>query len=197
MIAYLHGTVEERLEGSVVLDVNGVGYQVFVSTRTLAELPLRSEPIRLFTHELLREDEHALYGFLRREERDAFALILSVNGVGPRTALNVLSSMSAEEMIAAIREGNASAFARVPGIGKKMAQRILLELQSKVGAISTFLVPAAVPATGAIAEAIEALRALGASHEQAQRAVIESRRELGESATTQDLIRAALLRVNA
>ena len=197
MIAYLRGTVEERNDGSLVLDVNGVGYQVFVSTRTLAELPVRAEPVRLFTYEHVREAEHALYGFGTRDDRDAFELILSVAGIGPRTALNVFSVMSASETIAAIREGNASAFARVPGIGKKTAQRILLELQSKVGAIQTFIVQSAVPATGAVGEAIQALVELGASEERAQRAVVESKVELGEAASVQDLIRAALRRVNA
>lgn len=197
MIAYLRGTVEERSDDSVTLDVNGVGYAVFVSTRTLAALPVRSEPIRLFIREVIREDEHTLYGFASRDDREAFELVLSVNGIGPRTAMNVFDVMTAVETIAAIREGNAAAFARVPGIGRKTAQRILLELQSKVGAVQTFVVQSAIPREGAVGEAIQALIELGASEERAQRAVVESKIELGDSASVADLIRAALRRVNA
>lgn len=195
MIAYLRGTVEERSDGSVVLDVQGVGYRVFVPTRTLAELPLSSEPVRLFIHELFREEEHTLYGFRTREERDLFGLILSVNGVGPRTALSILSVMSAEEICGAIQGGNAAAFGRVPGVGKKTAQRILLELQGKVGAVTKFVSPAA--ASGPLAEAIQALVELGASEEQAYRAVTESQRVLEADASLEELVRTALRHVHA
>lgn len=195
MIAYLRGTVEERSDGSVVLDVYGVGYRVFVSARTLAELPPPPEPVQLFTYELLREEGHVLYGFRAREERDVFALVLSVNGVGPRTALNILSAMNAEEILGAIRGGNVEAFARVSGVGKKIAQRILLELQGKVGAVERFVLSSA--ASGPVAEAIQALVALGASEEQAGRAVAESQRVFGKDASVEDLVRAALRRIHA
>ncbi|MBM3215838.1 Holliday junction branch migration protein RuvA [Candidatus Poribacteria bacterium] len=194
MIAYLNGIVEEWGEDSVILDVGGVGYEVHMPTRTISVLARDRAALRVYTHEHLREDEHALYGFASRHDRDAFRMVLAVNGVGPRTALNVLSTMSSEQFAQAVQEGDVSALARVPGIGRKTAQKILLELQSRLGAIRAFVIGRA-PSTDAAREAVDALVSLDAHEDAAHEAVGAALKELGPAASVQDLIRNALRRV--
>lgn len=191
MIAYLRGNLEEWRDDAVVLDVNGVGYEVLVPKGVLAALPPTGNPLCLYTHEYLRENEHSLFGFKTREERRVFELVLGVNGVGPRTALNLLSAMSPDDFLLAVQEGNTATLATVSGIGKKTAQRIILELQNRVGALQPFLFGASAQ-RGVTGEAIRALISLGASELNAEAAVMEAKRTLGDDATLETLITTAL-----
>ncbi|MFH0846748.1 MAG: Holliday junction branch migration protein RuvA, partial [Chloroflexota bacterium] len=133
MIASLQGKLEAIYTGFVVINVNGIGYQVFVPVRTLAELGGAGSEVKLYTHLHVREDNLSLYGFATPEELRLFETLLTVSGIGPKLGLALLSTMSAEQTIMAIASGDADLLRGVPGIGKKTAERIVLELKDKIG----------------------------------------------------------------
>ncbi|MDA1192339.1 MAG: Holliday junction branch migration protein RuvA [Candidatus Poribacteria bacterium] len=191
MIAFVRGTLEEIGEDGVVLDVNGVGYEVFISKRTLGELTHLGGEMRLFTHDVIRENEHALFGFGTREERELFQVLIEISGVGPRTALNVMSIMSPKEFLVAVQEGNVISIARAQGIGKKTAQRIIVDLQNKVGALQPLALGTGTT-TGVRGEATQALIALGASDMVADQAVRAAMESLPDDAAVEQIVAAAL-----
>ncbi len=191
MIAHLRGQVEELSEDAVVVDVDGVGYEVFVPERLLARMPLPGQSVRLFTHDHLRDTDHHLYGFLTREDRDLFRLLIDVNGVGPRSALSLLSMMEPRELVEAVQEANVTSVARAQGVGRKTAQRVILELQNKIGALEP-LALGTPPRSGPTGEAIEALLALGASEAQAEQAVRRAQQSLDPGVATEDIVKVAL-----
>ncbi len=133
MISSLHGKVESLGSDWAVVNVNGVGFQVFMPTSTLSAVGAVGKEVQLFTHLHLREDNVALYGFASAEELALFQLLISVNGLGPRLALAMLSGMSAEQLVTAIATGSVDLLTVIPGIGKKVATRIVLELKEKIG----------------------------------------------------------------
>ena len=132
MIGFLHGKLQARTDDSIILNVGGVGYRVRVSVSTAAELGAVGSEVQVFTHLRVREDELSLYGFATEEELRLFETLMTVSGVGPKVALNVLSSAAANMVTMAIAQGNVDALTAVPGIGKKTAQRIVLELKGKI-----------------------------------------------------------------
>jgi len=134
MIGRLTGTLLEKQPPTLCLDVQGVGYEIDVPMSTLYDLPDVGGRVALYTHLAVREDAHVLYGFLRSEERTAFRALIKVSGVGARTALAVLSGMSVQELSSAVTRQETARLTRVPGIGKKTAERLLLELRGKLGA---------------------------------------------------------------
>ncbi|MDD5127853.1 MAG: Holliday junction branch migration protein RuvA [Dehalococcoidales bacterium] len=168
MIASLTGKVESTGDNHVIINVNGVGFQVFVPTSVLSDLAGASE-VKLFTYLQVREDSLSLYGFLSPEEHWLFETMLGVTGIGPKLALAMLSAMSAEQLATTIATGNADLLTAVPGIGKKTAGRIILELKDKVGAGWT-ITPTTSPAPET-AEVLAALVGLGYSAAEATRAV--------------------------
>ena len=169
MISSLHGKVESLGSDWAVVNVNGVGFQVFMPTSTLSAVGAVGKEVHLFTHLHLREDNVALYGFASAEELALFQLLISVNGLGPRLALTMLSGMSAEQLVTAIATGSVDLLTVIPGIGKKVATRIVLELKEKIGAgwISTPVTLLAQENTDVLA----ALTSLGYSAPEAARAV--------------------------
>lgn len=133
MIALIEGTVAEKSEGEViVMTAGGVGYRLMCSMNTLSALPAAGEKCRLYTHLNVREDAMELYGFLQAEERDMFRRLISISGIGARSALMILGSMPLSNLRLAILTGDVAALSRAPGIGKKTAQRISLELKDKL-----------------------------------------------------------------
>ena len=134
MIGKLSGTLIEKNPPQVMVDCHGVGYQVDVPMSTFYNLPALGAPVSLLTHFVVREDAQLLYGFGTATERDTFRQLIKISGVGPRTALGVLSGMSVEELSRAVTEQSAGRLVKVPGIGKKTAERLLLELKGKLGA---------------------------------------------------------------
>ncbi len=169
MIAYLQGRVITSAEQRVVVDVGGVGLEVWTPASLAAEATPGAE-MRLFTHLHVRESEWTLYGFATEEERDLFRLLLNVSGVGPRVALTLLSAMSVSAIQRAIVEEEPALLSRVPGIGRKTAEKIVLELKDKVSAV--LVTPEGiVDVHTADADVIDALVALGYSVVEAQRAV--------------------------
>lgn len=188
MFAYISGKVAFTAVNYVAVDVHGVGYQVFVPLRILNTLE-KGSPVMFYIHTNVREDAFELFGFLSQEELHIFRSLLSVSGVGPKSALAVLDVLSCEELALAVVTGDDKAIAKAPGIGKKSAQRIILELKDKISNEQLVSMPTAAPAKGgAFDEAQEALLALGFSPQEAQAAL----RNVTEAMSVEDMIKAAL-----
>ena len=169
MIGKLSGTLGDKNPPQVLVDCNGVGYQVDVPMSTFYNLPAVGEKVSLLTHFVVREDAQILYGFGSASEREAFRLLIKISGVGPRTALSVLSGMSVNDIALAVTAQESGRLMKVPGIGKKTAERLLLELKGKFGAD---LGQAALGATsGNQADILQALIALGYSDREAAAAL--------------------------
>ncbi|MCR4989828.1 MAG: Holliday junction branch migration protein RuvA [Lachnospiraceae bacterium] len=184
MIAHVNGILDDIYEDRVVVDVNGLGINVFVSTRTLSELPGTGSEIKLYTYTAVREDAFNLYGFTSKEDLFIFKKLITVNGVGPKGAMGVLSVLGAEELKYAILSGDPKIISSAPGIGKKTAERIILDLKDKLdwdsGMINKEIgVQMNKGAVGAVddpikADAIKALMALGYNSKEASSAVIKT-----------------------
>ncbi|MDI3384141.1 Holliday junction branch migration protein RuvA [Xenophilus aerolatus] len=167
MIGKLTGTLSERNPPQVVIDCHGVGYEVDVPMSTFYNLPQVGEKVSLLTHFVVREDAQILYGFGSTDERAAFRQLIKIAGVGPRTALGVLSGMSVNELAQAVSLQEAGRLVKIPGIGKKTAERLLLELKGKLGDALGASAGAAQPASDAQADILQALVALGYSDKEA------------------------------
>ena len=206
MIASLRGTLLERLDGACVVEAGGVGYLVQVSSHTLAELPELGGEVKLRTRHIVREDAQLLFGFVRAEELRLFDLLIAVSGVGPKIALAALSGMRPEALARAIREEQIAAIVAVPGIGKKTAERIVVELRDKLDhiglppagaaapAATDKKAPGVLPRSERFDDAVAALVTLGYPAGQAQEAV---RKAGGESTdlTLEDIVKRALGRL--
>ncbi len=188
MIGRLTGTLLEKHPPQVLVDVQGVGYEVDVPMSTFYNLPATGQPVTLLTHFSVREDAQQLFGFLTTKEREAFRLLIRITGVGPKLALAVLSGLSVDELAQAVTLQEAGRLTRIPGIGKKTAERLLLELKGKLAdALPTGT--GALPATtGVQADALNALIALGYSDKEALPVV----KELPEGLALEEAIRQAL-----
>ncbi len=191
MIAYLKGTIFSKQQGSVILDVGGVGYLVRISNHTLERIPAAGAACTLHIHHHISDSDQQLFGFAATEERNLFEMLITVKGIGPRLALALLSSMPPRQIVSAIVNHDAALIARSPGIGKKSAERIVLELRDKLGDIVT---PGeAATATGTIQnETISALEALGYHRAQAQKAVQTVLGSDGEAGNVSELLKRAL-----
>ncbi len=169
MIGKLTGTLAEKSPPQVLIDVQGVGYEVDVPMSTFCSLPHLGEKVSLLTHFVVREDAQLLYGFLTAAERNTFRQLVKITGVGPRIALAVLSGMSASELAQAVSSQQAGRLVKVPGIGKKTAERLLLELKGKLG--PELCEPGLTPPTDHQADIVQALIALGYSEKDADTAL--------------------------
>jgi len=132
MIALISGKIVYKGISHVIVDVQGVGYRVFIPLTTFYELPETGEPVTLHIHTNVKQDAINLFGFYTIQERDLFQLMISVSGIGPKMSMNILSGISAQELLGAISGGNVGKLIRIPGVGKKMAERLILELKEKV-----------------------------------------------------------------
>jgi len=203
MIAKLSGTVDSVAAEGAVIDVGGVGYLAFCSTRTLGRLPSAGGAVRLLVETHVREDHIHLYGFIDAAERDWFRLLTTVQGVGARLALAVLSAMAPEALTLAIVAQDKAALARADGVGPRLAARIVNELRDKVGALALGGLgdaaharphPGASPGAGggAIADAVSALENLNIGRAEAFGAITAAARRLGDDAAVEALITAGL-----
>ena len=194
MIAHLAGDVVEKREGAVVLDVNGVGYLVHVSQTCLATLP-PGERVRLRTYTHVREDALDLFGFATEEEEAVFRELIGVKNVGPRAAQNILSGIEPRDLAAAVATGDVARLTKVPGIGKKTAERLVVELKDKLLALARAASPRTGAPRGGVSEQLEqALVGLGYRPQQAAQAV-ESLAGSIEGRTLEELLRDALKRL--
>jgi Holliday junction DNA helicase RuvA len=200
MIGKLKGTIDAYGEDYVILDVQGVGYQVHCSARTLQALPAPGEAVTLSIETYVREDQIKLFGFARDMEREWFRLLQTVQGVGAKVALSVLGTLKVAELATAIAMRDKAQVARAPGVGAKVAERIVSELKDKVPAFAD-IDPAAVHLAGALDEkrapqpvmdAVSALVNLGYGQPQAAAAIAAATRNVGEGADTATLIRQGL-----
>lgn len=196
MYAFIEGHVCEKSGGTLVLEAGGVGYLLLCSMNTLQAAPQMGEKMRCYTWLSVREDAMELYGFATMEEKNLFMQLTSVNGVGPKMALGLLGSMGLHEILTAIVLEDVTALSRAPGIGKKTAQRIALELKDKISsadlqmeASPTGRKTATQPIAGGVPEAMEALIALGYSADEARKALNAVK---DQSDQTDELIRLAL-----
>lgn len=202
MIAHVRGELVGAAADFVVIDVGGVGYRCLVPNSTRSRLPATGQQVLLHTSHQVREDSMTLYGFLTLEEYDLFELLLKVEGIGPKLALGVLSGSTPDLLRRAIALNDITALCRVPGIGKKTAQRIVLELKDKVGSVGLEEegLPDGLPGAGgpsAVAgdvsgEAVEALMALGYSRAEAAAGVERAKKEAGDAPRLETLVRLSL-----
>lgn len=199
MIAFLDGRLVESLPTHVLVEVHGVGYEVFIPLSSFDKLPAPGQPVRLLTHLVVREDAHVLYGFATAGERDLFRLLINtVSGVGPKLALNILSGMSPVVFRGAVAGGDVKALSRISGVGRKTAERLVVELKDKVGVAGAWEAGseqrALSPADQRVNDAVLALIALDFKQAEAHEAVRAVQTMLGEAATVEELVRAALKR---
>lgn len=198
MIAYLNGIVADVSETRVLLDVNHVGFQIFVSARDISEMPGRGEEVRIYTYMNVREDAIQLYGFLSEEDLSMYKLLLGVNGIGPKAALSILSVLTADDIRFAVFSDDVKAISKAPGIGGKTAQKLILELKDKLKLEDAFEKKLASSAqlgteavsTDARSEAVQALTALGYSNSDALRAVRKT--GITEDMDTETILKLAL-----
>ncbi len=190
MIGRLEGKLAEKTPEAVLVDANGVGYDVRIPLSTFLELPDEGKIVCFRVHTYVREDQLQLFGFLSEQERSLFRLFLSVSGVGPRLALALLSGLPVPRVVQAIRQGDLVALRGIPGVGNKTAERILVELRDKVGRLEGLELPS--PAGEAEEATVSALVNLGYPRGQAEKAVLVALEQLDAAPAIEDLIREAL-----
>jgi holliday junction DNA helicase RuvA len=194
MISHLRGSLLEKHPNQIVIDVHGVGYEVTIPVSVYSSLPDQGAPVRMHIYQHVREDILALYGFITKDDKALFEKLIAVSGIGPRLAITALSGLTTEDLVAAIRSGAVEQLVRIPGVGKKTAERMVLELRDKLGPIG-----ASAPGTGTPKSAfstteedvISALMNFGATRGSAEAAVNKARSE-SESNDFDALFRRAL-----
>jgi len=203
VIGRLKGELLEKHPPQLVLDVNGVGYEVDASMNTFYRLPETGSTVTLYTHMVVREDAQLLYGFYERSERSLFRTLIKVNGVGPKLALTILSGISVDEFVHSVNHQDTAALVRLPGVGKKTAERLIIEMKDKLQDfqftdVDEFTLTDDLGVTPQVvsadqrAEAESALVALGYKPVQASKAIAQAEKALGLGAVSEELIRAAL-----
>jgi Holliday junction DNA helicase RuvA len=197
MIGQLRGRLTDKRPNQVLVDVGGVGYIVMVPLSTYATLGELHTEVTLLIHTHVREDALSLYGFLSSREKHFFEMLLSASGVGPTLALKILSGMSVEELVPAIRGSDLARLTKIPGVGRKTAERIVVELRDKLDAVTVEVErPAASSPAGVEADVVSALVNLGYEARAAESAVTDARRENG-SGNFEKLLRASLQALSA
>jgi len=197
MISFLQGRLIEALPTQVIVDVRGIGYEVLIPLSSFDKLPQPGHDIRLLTHLAVREDAHTLYGFMSSAERELFRLLINtVSGIGPKIALNVLSGISVTAFRGAVATGDVRTLSQISGVGRKTAERIVVELKDKIGGAGAWEAASAQRALSAedqkINDAVLALMALGFKQVEAHDSVRKAQTALGTYATVEDLVRACL-----
>ncbi len=191
MIAFLRGKLLEKSPNLALVDVGGVGYSLTIPVSTFSELPESGAEVSLYAHTYVREDALALFGFLTKQEKALFEKLISVNGVGPRLAVTVLSGLPTEELLGAIRSADSKTLTRIPGVGRKTGERIILELREKLGAVEGGGAPAPSPTAALEQDVVSAMSNLGCTADAARKAVEAARKE-GAPAEFEPLFRRAL-----
>lgn len=193
MIAFLSGTLFEKSPAEIILEVHGIGYELLIPLSTYDRLPPEGHPCKLLVHDHIREDAHLLFGFASPSERELFRLLLNVSGIGPKTALSALSGMNPRELRTCIAERNIKRLAKLPGIGKKTAERITVELNDKINPLESFAAdPDESPLSANCRDAVLALTALGHTQDAAIKAVRAISQSPNPPQSTEDIIKLAL-----
>jgi holliday junction DNA helicase RuvA len=197
MIAFIHGKLVDAKPTQACVDVNGVGYEVLIPLSSFDLMPAVGTEVRLLTHLVVREDAHILYGFMTEEERGLFRLLIThVNGIGPKIAISILSGISVISFRGAVAAGDLRSLSRISGVGKKTAERIVVELKDKIGVAVAWEDASAkhglAPGDQKLNDAVLALLTLGFKQPEAHDAVRGAQAILGEKATVEDLVRVCL-----
>ena len=197
MITFLRGKLVECLPTQITVEVAGVGYEALIPLSSFDKLPAVGSEVHLLTHLVVREDAHTLYGFVTAAERQLFRLLINtVSGIGPKIALSVLSGMSVVALRGAVAQGDVKALSQISGVGKKTAERIVVELKDKIGASGAWEASSAQRAVNEsdqrVNDAVLALVALGRKHAEAYETVRAAQAVLGPKATLEELVRASL-----
>ena len=197
MIGFLHGTLVDALPTQATIEVSGVGYEVLIPLSSYDKLPPVGQAVKLLTHLAVRDDSHTLYGFMSRAERDLFRLLINtVSGIGPRIALNVLSGISVIAFRGAVASGDVKVLSQISGVGRKTAERLVVELKDKIGAAGAWEAASAQRALSEpeqrVNDAVLALMALGFKQLEAHDSVRRTQAALGPKATVEELVRACL-----
>lgn len=197
MITFLHGQLVEALPTQAIVNVNGMGYEVLIPLSSYDKLPQPGQEVKLLTQLVVREDAHVLYGFMTADERDLFRLLIhTVSGIGPKIAMNVLSGMNPVAFRGAVANADVKSLSQISGVGKKTAERIVVELRDKIGAVGAWEASSAQrslsPADQKVNDAVLALMALGFKQVEAHDTVRQAQAALGTQATVEELVRACL-----
>lgn len=197
MITFLHGKLVDALPTQISVDVQGIGYEVLIPLSSFDALPAPGGDLTILTHLAIREDAHVLYGFMTPAERNLFRLLIhNVSGIGPKLALNVLSGMNVTALRGAVANGDVKALSQISGVGKKTAERIVVELRDKIGTAGAWEATSAQRALSAsdqkVNDAVLALIALGFKQVEAHDAVRGAQTVLGPQASVEDLVRSCL-----
>ena len=197
MITFVHGKLVEALPTQAVVQVNGMGYEILIPLSSFDKLPQPGNEVMLLTQLVVREDAHVLYGFATAAERDLFRMLINnVSGIGPKTALNILSGMNAVTFRGAVANGDVKSLSQISGVGKKTAERIVVELRDKIGAAGAWEASSAARSLSAsdqkVNDAVLALMALGFKQIEAHDTVRGAQAVLGPQATVEELVRASL-----
>jgi Holliday junction DNA helicase RuvA len=196
VIARLTGVLAEKGVDHAIVDVGGVGYRVFLSAGSLAALGPAGGRVAVRVHTHVREDALVLFGFADEEEESVFHALLGVSQVGPKAALNILSGMGARDLAVAVAQGDVARLTKIPGVGKKTAERLVVELKEKLQAMARAAAPRRGPVSGALEQLEQALLGLGYRPQQAQ-AAVEALRDDAEGRTVEALLKDALKRMRA
>jgi len=199
VITFLHGKLTDVLPTQIIIEVGGVGYELLIPLSSFNKLPQPGHELHILTHLHIREDAHVLYGFMTSQERDLFRMLINtVSGIGPKIALNILSGMNVTAFRGAVANNDVKALSQISGVGKKTAERIVVELKDKIGPAGAWEASSAQralsPADQKINDAILALIALGFKQTDAHDAVRSALDRLGPDAGPDDLVRASLRR---
>lgn len=193
MIAYIKGTLIRKQANEVVVETGGIGYAIGISTQTMSGLPAAGETISLEIHHHFSESDQRLFGFTDQQEKRLFELLLTVKSIGPKLALGILSGMSSGQIIEAVTRGDVAGLSRIPGIGKKTAERMVLELRDRLGDGLTSALSADGSATPSLAdESVSALIALGYKKSDSERSVLQVLRADDAPSTVSEVIKKAL-----
>jgi len=191
MYDFIAGKIDRITPTEVVINSNGVGYLLHITLNTFEKIKSENE-IKIYAHLIVREDSHTLYGFATTNEREMYVKLVGVNGVGPSTARMILSSLSVDDVVSAISNANIAVLKSIKGIGPKAAQRLIVELQDKLGGIGTDSAYQLTGGSQAMEEALEALIALGFAKQSVNKILIRITKESGNNLTTEELIKKSL-----
>jgi Holliday junction DNA helicase RuvA len=194
MIGYIAGTILQKQAPDLLVDVNGMGYEIIASMNTFYQLAEVGKPVKLLTHLVVREDAHQLYGFLNEQERSMFRLLIKVNGVGPKMAITLLSSITPVDFVQCITNNDIARLVRLPGIGKKTAERLIIEMRDRLkdwrlGFTTEELKNSTSSVSSAEEDAVSALISLGYKPQEAKNAV---QHVSGKAESSEEVIRLAL-----
>ncbi|NQU18186.1 MAG: Holliday junction branch migration protein RuvA [Candidatus Saganbacteria bacterium] len=196
MIYHLSGKLSNKEKNFIVIDINGIGYQVNIPINIEERLPQIGKELKIFTYQVIKEDSNALYGFLTKDERRLFAMLITVSGVGPKAALSVMSGLAIETITSAIVKGNAEILSSAPGVGKKTAQKICIELKEKLakslGVKPSEMQQALPEEKGMVNDAIQALMTLGYTPKEARDAIFNSGIDFDQAKNVEQIIKASL-----